>query len=307
MVKPFEDSAFALKKGEISSLVESDFGYHIIRVTDIKTPAAPSFESMREKLEAELKTQQAQKKFAEQAEAFTNAVYEQADSLQAAADRLQLSIQNANGVFKKPVKGAPGPMGNAKLLAALFSADAIEKKHNTEAIETGPNQLVAARIAKHYPARTRPLDEVKAEVKQRLLQSRAQELAKKEGEAKLADWKKQADEGKLGATSLVSRDQAANINQLLLDAILRADTASLPAWVGVDLGAQGYAVARVNKVLQRTPPPQAIAEQERGQMSRWIAGAEWDAYYEVLKNRFKVQIKVAKPVAGADAALAVAE
>ena len=189
----------------------------------------------------------------------------------------------------------------------MFTADAIEKKHNTEAIETGPNQLVAARITKYYPARTRPLDEVKAEVKQRLLQSRAQELAKKEGEAKLVDWKKQADEGKLGATSVVSRDQAANINQLLLDAILRADTANLPAWVGVDLGAQGYAVARVNKVLQRTPPPQATAEQERGQMSRWIAGAEWDAYYEVLKNRFKVQIKVAKPVAGADAALAVAE
>ena len=124
-------------------------------------------------------------------------------------------------------------------------------------------------------------------------------MAKKEGEAKLADWKKQADEGKLGAASVVSRDQSANMNQVLLDALLRADSASLPVWVGVDLGAQGYAVARVNKVLQRTPPPEAIAEQERGQMSRWIASAEWDAYYELLKTRFKVQIKVAKPVAGA--------
>jgi peptidyl-prolyl cis-trans isomerase D len=308
MVKPFEESAFALKKGEISGLVESDFGYHIIRLTDIKTPAAPSFESLREKLETELKTQQAQRKFTEQAEVFTNAVYEQADSLQAAADRLKLNIQSANGVPKSPGRGAAGPLVNAKLLAALFSVDAIEKKHNTEAIETGPSQMVAARINKHYPARTRPMDEVKSEVKDRLLQSRAQEMAKKEGEAKLADWKKQADEGKLGAATVLGRDQAApGMSPMLMDAIMRADTSALPAWVGVDLGAQGYAVARVNKVLARNAPPPAVADQERGQMARWLAGAEWDAYYEVLKKRFKVQIKIAKPQAAASAALATAE
>ena len=308
MVKPFEESAFALKKGEISGLVESDFGYHIIRLTDIKTPAAPSFDSMREKLETELKTQQAQKKFAEQAEVFTNAVYEQADSLQAAADRLKLSIQSANAVPKNPANGAAGPLANAKLLAALFSADAIEKKHNTEAIETGPSQMVAARISKHYPARTRPLDEVKAEVKARLVQSRAQEMAKKEGQAKLADWKKQADEGKLGAATVLGRDQPVpGMSPALMDAVMRADTSALPVWLGVDLGAQGYAVARVNKVLPRNAPQAEVADQERGQMARWLAGAEWDAYYEGLKKRFKVQIKVAKPQAGATAAVAAAE
>ena len=288
--------------------MESDFGYHIIRLTDIKTPAAASFDSMREKLEAELKTQQAQKKFAEQAEVFTNAVYEQADSLHAAADRLKLSIQIASALPKTPGNGAAGPLANAKLLTALFSADAIEKKHNTEAIETGASQMVAARISKHYPARTRPLDEVKAEVKARLVQSRAQEMAKKEGEAKLADWKKQADEGKLGAAAVLGRDQPVpGMSPVLMDAIMRADTSALPVWLGVDLGAQGYAVARVNKVLPRNAPQAAVAEQERGQMTRWLAGAEWDAYYEGLKKRFKVKINVTKPQPGAGAALAASE
>jgi peptidyl-prolyl cis-trans isomerase D len=263
---------------------------------------------MREKLEAELKIQQAQKKFAEQAEVFTNAVYEQADSLQAAADRLKLSIQSANFLPKTPTPGASGPLANAKLLAALFSADTIEKKQNTEAIETGPSQMVAARISKHYPARTKPLEEVKAQVKVRLVQSRAQEMAKKEGEAQLAEWKKQADEGKLGAANVLGRDQPLpGMSQVLMDAILRADTSALPAWLGRDLGAQGYAVVRVNKVLPRNAPPAEVAEQERGQMARWLAGAEWEAYYEGLKKRFKVQIKVAKPQSDASAALAATE
>ena len=168
--------------------------------------------------------------------------------------------------------------------------------------------MVAARISKHYPARTRPLEEVKAEVKARLVQSRAQEMAKKEGEVKLVDWKKQADEGKLGAATVLGRDQPMpGMSPLLMDAIMRADISALPVWLGVDLGAQGYAVARVNKVLPRNPPQPAVSDQERGQMARWLAGAEWDAYYEGLKKRFKVQIKVAKPQAGASAAVAAAE
>ncbi len=77
MVKPFEDAVFALPKGGIADLVESEFGFHIVQLTDIKAPPVRSFESMRPEIEVDLKKQQAQKLFAESAEAFSNLVYEQ--------------------------------------------------------------------------------------------------------------------------------------------------------------------------------------------------------------------------------------
>ena len=143
MVKPFEDAAFAMKKGDISDVVESDFGYHIIQLTDVKEPKQRSFEELRAGIDADLRAQQAQRKFAESAEAFTNGVYEQSDSLKPVAERLKLGIKTADKLTRTPAQGASGPLANAKFLAALFSDDAVQKKRNTEAIEVGPNQLLS--------------------------------------------------------------------------------------------------------------------------------------------------------------------
>ena len=303
MTKPFEEVVFTLKKGEISNLVETEFGYHIIRVTDIKAPKQRSFEEMKPELEAELKKQQAQRKFAETAETFSNGVYEQADSLKPVADRLKLEVRTASNVTRAPVPGAKGPLASAKLLTALFSPDSVDKKRNTEAVETGPNQLVSGRIAKYTPVRTLPLTEVKDRVRERFIATRGAELAKQEGMAKLAAWKANPATAQLLAESTVSREEAQKYPPGLVEAALRTDPASLPAFTGVDLGTQGYAIVKVNKVVPRTPPAAELAKQEVQQYTRAWAGAENTAYVNMLKDRFKTQIKAPKPAARADASL----
>lgn len=298
MVKPFEDAVFAMKKGDISAVVESDFGYHIIQLTDIKTPKQRSFEELRADIESDLKTQQAQRKYAETAEVFTNGVYEQSDSLKPVADKLKLEIKTAANVMHKPAAGVTGVLANTKFLAAIFGPDAVQKKHNTEAIETAPSQLVAGRIKQYTAERTLPFADVHSLVRERVIAARAAELAKKEGLGKLAAWKASPASAVMPTALTVARDQSQNISPQVLAAALRADASSLPVFVGVDLGAQGYAVVRVNKIVPRPAPAQAAAKQDREQYAQWWTGAENQAYYALLKERFKAEIMVARPPLG---------
>ena len=298
MVKSFEDAAFSMKKGDLSGVVESDFGYHIIKLTEIKAPKQRSFEEMKIELEADLKKQQAQKKFSETAEAFTNGVYEQSDSLKPIAERLRLEVKSAANVARQPVAGAKGVLANPKFLDALFAPDAIEKKRNTEAVEVAPSQLASGRIVQYTPARTQPFDEVKGIVRQRWLAQRGAEEARKEGAAKLAVWKATPASAALSEPLLVSREQTQKLPTQIVDAALRADASALPAFAGVDLGAQGYAIVKVGKVVPRDAPLEAAAKQERDQYTQWWTSAENLAYYNGLKERFKAEILATRPAPG---------
>lgn len=297
MVKPFEDAVFAMKPGELSNVVESDFGFHIIRLDAVRGGTVQPYEQVRGPILEEARKQQAQKRYAEAAEQFSNTVYEQSDSLQPVIDKLKLAKQTAT-VQRQPAPNATGALASQKLLDAVFGNDALRNKRNTEAVEVGPNQLAAARVVQHTPARTLPLAEVKDRVRERVVAEQAAALARKEGEARLAQLRQGGEVAGLPAPVTVSRNQPQNLPRPLLDAVLRADASKLPTVFGESLGDDGYAVVRLVKVEPPQLQPAEATQLDQAYARAWGA-AESAAYYETLKRRYKAQVKLAAPAASA--------
>jgi peptidyl-prolyl cis-trans isomerase D len=298
MVKPFEDAVFAMKPGEISNVVETDFGYHIIRLDAVRGGDKKPFDAVRAQIDDEVRKQLAQKKYVEAAEQFTNLAYEQADSLQPLVDKLKL-VKLTASVQRTPAADATGALASAKLLTAVFGNDSVKNKRNTEAVEIGPNQLAAARVLQYQPARVLALAEVLPRVRERVVSEQAAAAARKAGAARLAALRGGADASSLPPAVVVSRASASTQPRELVDAVLRADATKLPQWLGVDLGDNGYAVVHLMaiKPLAEDSPERAQLLPRYGQA--WGA-AEAQAYYNALKVRFTVKID-AEAVAAAAA------
>lgn len=295
MVPEFEQTAFAMQKGAISDLVESEFGFHIIELTDVKQPAIPSFASVREKIIIDLKDQQAQRKFAEVAETFANTVYEQSESLQPAVEKLGLKLRTAEGVTREPQAGVEGALANQAFLDALFASDSIDNKRNTDAIDLGSSQMVSGRVVAYQPAKQLAFEEVSERVKALYVEQQSAALAKQAGAAKLAEWKADASkaQGLLPAV-VVARDNPVAMPRQVVDVALQAKTDALPAWEGVDLGDGGFAIVKINKIVPQTERREDFDRQAVLQYVQLMSTAEGAAYYELLKKKFDVQFKVSR-------------
>lgn len=304
MLKPFEDAVFQMKQGQISQPVLSDYGYHIIQLTGIKPASAKSFDEVKSEIASTIKTQLMSKKFAELADVFNNTVYEQGDSLQPTADKLKLKVATASNVTRvsNPALDKNLPYNNQKFLTALFTDDVIKNKHNTEAIEVAPNVLIAGRVVAYAPQSTKPFEAVQATVRERVTQAQEAKLAQQAGEAKLAALKQKDDSTGFAGEKTISRVKSQDIGAESLDAVMKADTTKLPAFVGLALPGEGYSILRISKVMQPAAPDAARRQAEQQQITDALAQQEMLAYLNVLKEKAKVKIlkAAARPVSATE-------
>jgi peptidyl-prolyl cis-trans isomerase D len=290
MVKPFEDAVYAAKKGDIVGPVQSDFGWHVIMVTDLKPEKVKSLAEATPEIEAQVKKGAAQRRFAETAEQFTNIVYEQPASLKPAAEMLKVAIQQSPWI----TKGQPAPhplLGNPKLAGELFSDDVVKAKRNTAAIEVAPNTLVAARLLEHKPAEQRPFESVQAEIERQLQRDEAVKLAKADGEAKLKLLQEGKDAGvKWPAPLAVNRQKPGGLFPQVIDRAFRVDARKLPAYAGAE-SPMGYSLVQVTKVTQ----PEKIDEAQRtalgNQLRQAVSMVEMDAALDQLRRDVGVSVR----------------
>lgn len=287
MVKPFEDAAFSMKVNQLSDLVESEFGYHIIKLTEI-TGQSSDFQSLKAQIKGELIFQKAQALFVEKAEGFSNTVYEQSDSLLPAAKAFGGQVQTSDWSTREDMAKF---FKSDKFVNAVFAPESLKERRNSEAIEISPNNLVAARVIDYKPSAPKPFDEVKSGIEGLLKLEAAAKLAVAKGDAALKALKQgqQVDVDWIPEVT-VDRKNAQGLTQLAMTQIFKTDISKLPAYSGLADSKQGYLLVKVLEIDTSAANDADALTNAKTELSAALNAEYLSSYKQSLREKSKIKV-----------------
>jgi len=286
MVKPFDDAVFSMKVNEISNIVESDFGYHIIKLTKIIGEGG-GFDAMRPQIKAELIYQKGQEKFAALAEEFSNKVYEQSSSLDAVSKRFNLPIQKTDWISRND---SDKFFKNEALMSALYSKESIKDHRNTEAIEVTPNNLISARVVDYKAQSTKPFADVRKNIEDYLKFESAKKMVASEGEVALKSLTNASHKIDWQPATLVDRKNTKGLSDAVVNHAYKMPTDKLPSYSGFMDGNNGYVIVKVNKVSFPNESNEENKQAFASDYSEALSAEYLSAYLKGLKAKASVSV-----------------
>ncbi|PWF25603.1 SurA N-terminal domain-containing protein [Corticimicrobacter populi] len=297
-----EDAVYGLQPGEISGVIESPFGFHILRLTQYEPEQVKPLEEIRAEIEQDIRQQVAAQRFADMATTLTRLIYEQRDSLQPAADALQLQIRKADGIARtellegNTVPAADRPLlDNPRVRQALFSQEVLREGSNSGLIEISPDTMVVVRVDELKPEHVPALAEVQDRVRATLVQEQAVQAAQAQAQKLLTELKEGKDQAEvfgeaIDITRQGGRDASGNAlpGTVLQAAMLAPATDVLPVYASVQDG-DDQVLVRVNAVGEALMSDNDVALLKNELRDAW-SQAQDQALLQALRKQYQVEV-----------------